>query len=240
MIDIPLDEERCRAGYQTDEYALEYERQGDEPVRRADVPHYGDLVMSCEHAYLYCIDNDNVDIKTIMLQTKAIEELLIQLKRFKILVAKSEMPSKILLDMVRKINEGVANARLANNLSTNDYWVKRQLVRILEDEASQVGDETNANRAFNIVKKDFDNRVADLKKQSEDAKKLLSNMFLFSEEVFTEGQELLVIVTELTTNVLSARFISRYGCDEYFKHNKELLFYERNLEIEQAIDELGL
>ena len=38
----------------------------------------------------------------------------------------------------------------------------------------------------------------------------------------------------------SARFISRYGCPEYFAHNKELLFYERQIELIQSIEDLKL
>ena len=71
-------------------------------------------------------------------------------------------------------------------------------------------------------------------------KQRLSNMFLFGEEVFGEGQELLIIVTELTANYNSARFISEFGCEEYFKHNKELLFYERQRELISKIENLGL
>ncbi|MBE6763419.1 MAG: hypothetical protein E7553_03560 [Ruminococcaceae bacterium] len=45
------------------------------------------------------------------------------------------------------------------------------------------------------------------------------------------AQEILIFVTELTVGYHSARFISRYGCKEYFDHNKELLFFERQKEI---------
>lgn len=186
------------------------------------------------------LDGVNVDVKAVMLQTKAIEELLNLLKKFKMQVAKSKEPSKLLLDMVGNVNEEIKNAKSANNLSSNDYWIKKQLAKTLEEEAALIANESDPNNAFAIVKKDFDDRVKTLKKQSEDAKKLMSNMFVFSEEVFTEGQELLIIVTELTANSHSSRFISRYGCDEYFKHNKDLLFYERNQEIEQAIKELEI
>lgn len=61
------------------------------------------------------------------------------------------------------------------------------------------------------MKKDFDSRVAALKKNAEAAGKKLSNAFAFLEEVFGEGQELLILVTELTINAHSSRFISRYG-----------------------------
>lgn len=65
-------------------------------------------------------------------------------------------------------------------------------------------------------------------------------MFGFIEEVFEDGQEMLIVVTELTANYYSAKFISRYGCPEYFKHNSSLLFYERHKEIERVIEEFKL
>lgn len=186
------------------------------------------------------LDGVNTNVKSVMLQTKTTEELLNQLKKFKMKVAKSGKPAKLLFDMADGVNKEIENSKTANILSSNDYWVKQQLVKSLEEEATLIGEETDSNKAFAIVKKDFDGRVKTLKKQSEDSKKLMSNMFRFSEEVFAEGQELLIIVTELTANSHSSRFISRYGCDEYFKHNKDLLFYERNQEIEQAIRELEI
>ena len=62
----------------------------------------------------------------------------------------------------------------------------------------------------------------------------------FCEEVFAEGQEILILVTELTISYYGAHFISRYGCKEYFNHNKELLFYERQKEIIQELENLDL
>ena len=68
----------------------------------------------------------------------------------------------------------------------------------------------------------------------------MSNAFVFCEDVFLEGQEMLIFVTELTINYYTATFISRYGCDEYFKHNKELLFYDRQKEIINELENLDL
>ena len=50
----------------------------------------------------------------------------------------------------------------------------------------------------------------------------------------------LKLVTELTISYYGARFISRYGCKEYFAHNKELLFYERQKEIIAELEKLDL
>lgn len=94
--------------------------------------------------------------------------------------------------------------------------------------------------AFALLKEDYDTRGAELKKQAAGVGKKLSNAFKFVEEVFREGQEILILVTELTIDRYSAHFISRYGCDEYFAHNKELLFYERQREIIRDLENLDL
>ena len=94
--------------------------------------------------------------------------------------------------------------------------------------------------AFKLLKAEFDKLTKALKKQADAAGKSLSNLFQFCEEVFPEGQELLILVTELTISNYGARFISRYGCKEYFAHNKELLFYERQKEIITELEALAL
>ena len=91
------------------------------------------------------------------------------------------------------------------------------------------------------MKAAFDKETKALKKQADDAGKKLSNVFAFCEAAFGgDSQELLILVTELTISFYAARFISRYGCKEYFAHNKELLFYERQKEIIREIENLNL
>ena len=51
---------------------------------------------------------------------------------------------------------------------------------------------------------------------------------------------MLILVMELTISYCGAQFISRYGCKEYFNHNKELLFYERQKEIIRELGNLEL
>ena len=94
------------------------------------------------------------------------------------------------------------------------------------------------NAAFLKLKALYDGETAALKKKAAEAGKKLSNCFLFCEEVFAEGQEILIFVTELTVSTYGARFISRWGCKEYFNHNKELLFHERQKELIAKIESL--
>ena len=87
---------------------------------------------------------------------------------------------------------------------------------------------------------DFDSRVKQLKQDGQEKAGLLDNLFTFAEEVFPNGHELLIIVTELTANYYTAKYISEYGCEKYFAHNQELLFYERQKKIMQELDLLDL
>ena len=99
---------------------------------------------------------------------------------------------------------------------------------------------TTGMDAFGLMKEDFDAENATLKKIAQSTRSKLENMFTFCEKVFPDGQELLILVTELTLRPTAARFIGRYGCDGYFRNNKNLLFYERKTEIMQQIRDLGL
>lgn len=88
-----------------------------------------------------------------------------------------------------------------------------------------------AQSDFDIIKKEYDGMVGKMKSDAAIAGEKLKNLFVFAEEVWKDGQEMLILVTELTIGYYSSRFIARYGCDEYYKHNDSLKFYERKIEI---------
>ena len=89
---------------------------------------------------------------------------------------------------------------------------------------------------FEELKADFDAQVSGLCASAQEAGAKLSRLFAFCEEVWHDGQELLILVTELSSGYWSARFISRYGCDAYYRHSDELMFYERHMEIIKQLE----
>ena len=54
-----------------------------------------------------------------------------------------------------------------------------------------------------------------------------------------DGQELLILITELTAHYHAARFIARYGCEAYYRHNQELMFYQRKTAIIRELEQLS-
>ena len=116
-----------------------------------------------------------------------------------------------------------------------------QLIKILEDLERAVAPESDGAAAFQIVKTDLRRPASgSIQKVAQAGRKALSHAFQFCEEVFADGQEMLILVTELTISPHAAKFIARYGCPEYFAHNKELLFYERQQDIITQLEKLDL
>ena len=143
---------------------------------------------------------------------------------------------------IEGIRKGIERGKLASTMSVDTQYACHGTIAMLEDMLILLGQKMPADGtvAFKLLKGEFDKHTKALKKQAADAGKQLSNAFVFCQEVFGEGQEMLILVTELTISQYGARFISRYGCKEYFSHNKELLFYERQKEIITQLETLEL
>jgi len=82
-------------------------------------------------------------------------------------------------------------------------------------------------------------KVDQLKKQIAAVKDNYSNAFVFCENAFGEGREILILVTELAADPSCAKFISDYGCEEYYKYDKKLMFYEHRLKVIDEIQSLS-
>lgn len=95
-----------------------------------------------------------------------------------------------------------------------------------------------AQKGFDDVKEAFASQVSLRKELLDECGKELDNAFVFLEEAFGEGQELVWFVSELTANYYTAKYISRFGCEKYFYYNKELLLVEKDFEIQKEIDEV--
>ena len=99
-----------------------------------------------------------------------------------------------------------------------------------------------AGSDFDAIRAAFQQEVASMRAAAQAAGVQLENLFAFAETVWTGGQELLILVTELTVHYHAARFIARYGCEAYYRHNQELMFYQRKTaiirELEQLTEEL--
>lgn len=183
------------------------------------------------------------ELKQVSLSEQALTELLNTLKNVRMELAK---PTANAIASVQKqannLEKKIQTGKLASTLSADTEYACHSAIATLQDMIAMLKekDPADGTEAFKLLKAEFDSRTKALKKQADAAGKQLSNVFTFCEEVFGDGQEMLILVTELTISYYGAHFISRYGCKEYFNHNKELLFYERQKEIIREIENLEL
>jgi hypothetical protein len=121
-------------------------------------------------------------------------------------------------------------------LEVLDLEKEEQICRILAklEEYVPVMEE----KGFEGVKERFEAQVARRKELLENSQKRLEYGFVFLEEAFGEGQELVWFVSELTSNYYTSKFISQFGCEKYFYYNKELLLVEKEQELQKEIDEV--
>ena len=74
---------------------------------------------------------------------------------------------------------------------------------------------------------------------AEETGRQLESAFRFLEEAVGPGQELVLFVTEITAGYDTSWFVGEFGCDAYFRHNRELLFDETRQRILDKLRDRG-
>ena len=189
------------------------------------------------------LDAVTAELKKVCLSESALTQLLTALKNVRMdLVRPNADPEAAVRKQITATEKKIQTGKLASSLSSDEEFACRSCMAVLEDMERMLQEKApeDGTAAFKLLKAAFDQRTKELKKQADAAGKQLSNVFAFCEEVYSDGQEMLILVTELTISYYGAHFISRYGCKEYFNHNKELLFYERQKDIIRELEKLEL
>ncbi len=176
-------------------------------------------------------------------------ELLKNLKAVKAAIQKQEesgSQQKIILEQMLENqitgrNRALENARMAGSLSDADRRKGKRIISFLEEQKKQLMlAEVSDAEGFELIKKAFEERTGRLKSKTAVTRQRMENLFGFVVSAFEEGNEILILVTELTVNSESARFIGQFGCQAYDKHSKELMLSERRNTLLDEIETLDL
>ena len=187
------------------------------------------------------LDAVTEEIKIVINGKKELEYLMQILKQFRVQIAKSsQSPVDILYALRTEELKKLDSGKKAGSLSHDKEQQMLSVLDMLDVYQDMIANEPDGMQAFAVLKTDFDYRVAQMKQSGKEKGVLLDNVFTFCETVFVDGHELLILVTELTTNPYTAKYISEYGCEKYFAHNQELLFYERQKKLMQELNVLEL
>ena len=98
----------------------------------------------------------------------------------------------------------------------------------------------SGKEALAFLREQYEAEVSSYKKETEATEEKLHYLFTFVEDTFGTGNEMLILLTECTVNQDSAKFIGMYGCEDYQRHNEEMMISERGDSIMQQIEALDL
>ena len=178
-------------------------------------------------------------VRRALLRERALTEVMKRLRARKsqFTAADSDAARAILKELAEAVAAEAQRRSRANALSPEADAASRQAAALLEKMGEALPGDVSA---FEWLGREFKAQNNALQALAADARGQLENMFAFCERAFPEGQELLLLVTELSVSRDGAAFIGKYGCDAYFRHTRELMVYERNRELNRQIAELKL
>ncbi len=130
----------------------------------------------------------------------------------------------------------------AGALSARDKRKDKSVVRFLSEceKAVRLFDAEDGTEAFDKIKEKFDAEVAAYKGETGKVQEKMHFLFRFVEDTFGSGNEMLILVTECTVQADCAKFIATYGCEDYQRHNEELMLTERSESLAERIAELEI
>ena len=165
------------------------------------------------------------------------ENLHASLTAFKEALAAGNAPAGALEALARQRREALKRARDAGQLDKTRQTLAQLEVNALEDYRRRLAAEGpgTPEEAMEAVREWFGREVENRASLARETKAQLDHAFAFLEETFGQGQELVLFVTELTAGPDTSWFIEQFGCDAYFRHNRELLFDDTRRRIREEI-----
>ena len=154
-------------------------------------------------------------------------------------LAASRPTSEGVRALADKSRDDLEKGKKSSSISATEQRALKKLIQALSQIAETLTGKDGAE-AVQALKKNYTARTDGLQKSVKDMGRMLTNVFAFAESVFGDGQEMLITVTEMTACREIAAFIAKFGCKEYFRHNRDLLLHERQIDIERELRELNL
>lgn len=137
----------------------------------------------------------------------------------------NEDPAAVLEELCRARQQSLRQEKDAGRLDKEQRDLTLRTVAALEDYSARLmKEEVPAAGAMDAVRVWFGEEVERRAALGGETGRFFDNAFRFLEEAFAQSQELVLFVTEVTAGYDTSWFVENFGCDAYFRHNKDLLF----------------
>lgn len=191
------------------------------------------------------LDRVLADMQEVMEQAAYLTELRALLLAVKKAASPDARPEQVAACMegLQEQKRGQMFARdRAGNLPREERRRYRLVLQFLEQgrKAVMTGDTGDGEQAFALVKGRYEAAVSAMRQETERVQGELHHLFAFAQEAFAEGNEMLILVTELTVSSAGAGFIAAFGSPDYQHYSRELMLSERQNQIQGKIARLEL
>ena len=147
----------------------------------------------------------------------------------------TESPQTVLSDLIAARQDALRVAKEAGQLDAETRTLRQRELSALEGYLDALSDTADVAAAMDTVSERFGEAVEERKKLGEETGALFDHAFAFLEAAAGQGQELVLFVTDLTAGYDTSWFIETFGCEAYFRHNRELLLDETRQRITREL-----
>ncbi|MBU5626674.1 AAA family ATPase [Oscillibacter sp. MSJ-2] len=148
----------------------------------------------------------------------------------------AEAPDAVLRDLTHRLQAEGKRRREAGQENRELRALTARRIQALDSCRQALAGENSS--PMDAVRPLLQTEVDERKALAEEASGFFDHAFSFLEDAFGPSQELVIFVTEITAGYDTSWFVETFGCDAYFRHNKELMFDSTrrriHLEIEAA------
>ena len=140
---------------------------------------------------------------------------------------------QLLLQEANRQREALTSRQKASAVDRQEVSAILKAAQTLESDANLLRTESVRSNedGFAKISERFQQAVADMDAQTEQASAMLENAFAFLTTTFGKSQEMVVFVTELNINFFCTWFIGQNGSEAYARCNKELMIGKQKQEL---------
>lgn len=142
-------------------------------------------------------------------------------------------------ELAVKVSKDLETGKKTELLTVREEKVLQRVCAFFDNAVLKVsGENIPGETVYEEVKGLFEAETEKLENMTEETSQILQNVFDFMEAAFGDGQEMVAFITELNANYYSIWFIKENGSDQYYRHNKGLLFDDRQKMILGQMEEI--
>lgn len=165
----------------------------------------------------------------LLLEKRLVDDWYFFLKQYRTQMEQVEDKRKCYLRLYEAEELALEEDRKAGDLTKQEETGRKILLKLLKESVPVHDGE--AKQCFEEAKEPFEKRKESMVQRKKRVEASVEHAFTFMEEAFSEGEEMVLFVTELTMTQDSVLFFADYTCERYLKYSEELLLGTRRREI---------